>query len=162
MKSLFLLLLFLSGESCFCAPPEISLTFEKVPHRDGYRLYISATGTEKFLLAMRVSETMRQVPMDRTDTYYSDMVTIGPRRLTPLSSIALLNADGSFVHKNSLQGRSLLDLKQPRQPDTLVLQAGDKLALHEGFYRTLPAKVEARIVIFNQNGWEERVLLWKQ
>jgi len=144
------------------AAEDIALSFEPIPQRKGYRLCISPTGPQFIMLGVQGGALQRNIKMDRTDTYYSNQTSIGPRLFRPLYSAEILDNDGKPIHKSLRNQMSLLDLHFDAPVEAFILQPGDRIAVHDGTYPELPEQIIVKIVTYDGRKWNERTLYWKQ
>jgi len=160
MKILIFALSFFAFTAISLGDSEISLTLDHVVGRDGYRFSISPS-SERIMLCMQTSVAMKEVPMKSTDTYFSNQIPTGPNMLRPLCIIQLFDREGSPIGKSRFRDRSLLNTRLESAATALILQPGDRFALHDGVYPEKPLKAEIRIVIYEGAGWVEKTLYWK-
>jgi len=161
MKRILATLCILVSSAFAKGDSDIIVTLDQVEALNGYRFFVSPRADDRVLLCMRSSVATRTAPMQSSDTYYSNQVPTGPTMLRPLCAIKQYDENGTVIGSSAFQDRSLLDTRMTSPPPALVLQGGDRLALHDGVYKEKPKRAEIRIVIFEGNTWVEKTLHWK-
>ena len=161
---LFLTTVFLvvSLGNCSIAAENIALSFEPAPQRNGYRLCITLGGPHFIMLGVQGGALQRNIKMDRTDTYFSNQTSSGPRLFRPIYTAQILDKEGNPIHKSVRNQMSLLDLHFATPVEAFILQPGDRIAVHDGTYPELPEQIIVKIVTYDGRKWNERTLYWKK